>query len=51
MKFYIIGVAFNQVMQEAKKFHCGTSGYHQPFKCSEVKAVENMEQDKHDLSG
>jgi len=37
--------------KEAQKFHCGTTGYHQPFKCLEIKNAENMEQDKHDLTG
>lgn len=37
--------------KDAQKFHCGTTGYHQPFKCLESKSDEGMEQNKNDLIG
>ncbi|XP_073389884.1 uncharacterized protein [Physcomitrium patens] len=37
--------------KEANKFHCRSTGYHQSFKCREMKSAQKVEQNKHDMEG
>ncbi|KAG0591274.1 hypothetical protein M758_1G158500 [Ceratodon purpureus] len=42
-------VACTRPEKEANKFHCRTNGYHQSFKCLEIKGLEKTEENKRDV--
>lgn len=41
-------IACSRPEKEADKFHCRTTGYHQSFKCLEIKSIEKTEENKRD---